>query len=271
VLALLALIPNGMGGNFGRFIWFWLPIAVVALGVRRLRVLLLAITPALAVGVGGTVVDLHNAAKPISADGYYTSLAHQLDELPGVRSFRVEVVNHGSHAAYDALLGHAALARGWETQEDNALNGELKHKTLDAVAYKVWLDNNAVGYVALPAQKVTDYPEYTLVSQRRPDYLRLIWHNRQWKLFEVRDATPIVSLPATIVGNTQSKMTIHVPCRCEVKVRVRWSKFLTAQQTNPQQTNQGAQATVVNDGSGWTVLRTSTPGVYVLKGSLFPP
>jgi hypothetical protein len=265
VLAVVALVPNGLGGNFGRFIWFWLPVAVVALGTRRLRVLVLAITPALAVGLSGMVVDLHNAAKPISADRYYTSLAHQLDLLPDLRDYRVEVVNHGSHAAYDALLGHAALARGWETQEDNALNGALQHKTLDAVAYKIWLDNNAVGYVALPAQKVTDDPEYALVSAHRPNYLRLIWHTRQWKLFQVRDATPIAAPPASVLANSQSAMTLQVPCRCEVKLRVRWSKFLTARQVH-----QGVQASVADDAAGWTVLTVPKPGVYVLRGSLFP-
>jgi hypothetical protein len=185
------------------------------------------------------------------------------------------VVNHGAHAGYDALLDDALLARGWETQEDNALNGSLLHENLDAVTYKVWLDNNAVGYVALPSTAVQDYPEFTLVEKHRPKYLHRIWRNADWQLFRVQPAAPIVARPASVIGHDQKSMTIRVPCKCTVAVRVRWSKFLTAtRQVAGRQKGQlvdavpRALAGVADDGSGWTTLTTKQPGTYVLRGSL---
>jgi hypothetical protein len=70
-------------------------------------------------------------------------------------------------------------------------------------------------------------------------------------------------------------MTIRVPCRCTVSLRLRWSKYLSGvlQQRAPAGTGlidavPSVHATVADDGSGWTVLTTRQPGVYVLRGSL---
>jgi hypothetical protein len=276
VLVCLALfvIPNGMGSNFARFVFFCLPAVVLATSSRRLRVALLGVVPALLMGLQGTVVDLVNAARPISSVGYYHSLAARLDKISDLRNYRVEVVNHGAHAGYDALLQHALLARGWETQEDVALNSSLQQDPLDPVTYKVWLDNNAVGYVALPASSVGGYPEYTLVQKHRAGYLHQIWSNDDWELFRVADATPIVGRPGSVTTHDQKSMTIRVPCRCTIPVRVRWSKFLTATLQAPGlrhgktvDARPKVTAKVGDDGSGWTTLTTTQPGVYVLRGS----
>ena len=270
----LFLIPNGMGSNFSRFAYFCLPVAVVATSGRRLPVALFSAAPVLVAGAVGTAVDLVNASRPISSVSYYTSLAHRLDKIPDLNDYRVEVVNHGAHAGYDALLEHALLARGWETQEDHALNGALLNPHLDPVTYKVWLDNNAVGYVALPASSVQSYPEYTLVREHRPNYLRRIWSDPDWQLFEVQSPTPIVGRPAGVLAHDQKTMTIRVPCSCTLPVRVRWSKFLTATLQSPGRGGRMVDAVptltarVLDDGSGWTTLTTTKAGTYVLRGSL---
>jgi hypothetical protein len=231
------------------------------------------VLPVLIMGTVGTAIDLVNASRPISSVDYYKSLAARLDKVPDLNQYRLEVVNHGAHAGYDALLDHALLARGWETQEDNALNGSLLHD-LDSVKYKLWLDNNAVGYVALPSSSVQGYPEFTLVEKHRPKYLHRIWSNTDWQLFRVEPATPIVARPATILGHDQKSMTIRVPCACTVAVRVRWSKFLTATRQGFGKRGQLVDAVprvlagVADDGSGWTTLTTKQSGTYVLRGSL---
>ena len=259
----LAAFPNGLGSNFSRMVWFCLPVLVVGLSRFRVRTLLVLIAPLLVAGWHGTVLDLNNAGKPIARVSYYQPLAAQLDTITGLKNYRVEVVNHGGHAAYDALLNHALLARGWETQADNALNGAISQRTLDAVTYKLWLDNNAVGYVALPSASVNSYVEYDLVALHAPSYLKLIWHTEDWKLYRVVDPTPIVAAPATIRTVTQSQLTVDVPCRCALNVRVRWSKFLHADDPGAK-----LSARVVDDGAGWTTVTTPAPGVYVLHGSL---
>ena len=268
-------IPNGLGSNFARFVWYCLPVAVVALSSRRAAVAALMVTPLLIVGGVTTVTDLLNAARPVSSVSYYQPLADRLDKIPDLRNYRVEVVNHGAHAGYDALLDHAMLARGWETQEDVALNKSLTQDPLNPVTYKVWLDNNAVGYVALPSASVGGYPEYTLVQKGTAGYLHRIWSDDQWQLFSVADRTPIVGRPGSVLGHDQKSMTIEVPCACTIPVRVRWSKFLAAAlQTKVPKTGKSVDADpavpadVVDDGTGWTKLTTHRAGTYVLRGSL---
>jgi hypothetical protein len=270
----LFAVPNGMGANYQRFVWFCLPVLVLALSRWRASLAVLTVLPVLIVGTIPTVKDLRNAEQPVSSVSYYRSLAARLDTIPDLQDYRVEVVNHGAHAGYDALLEHAMLARGWETQEDTALNKSLSSSTLDSVTYKVWLDNNAVGYVALPAESVAAYPEYTLVQSGKLPYLHRVWSNADWQLFQVRDATPIVGRPGSVLGHDQKSLTISVPCACTMPVRVRWSKFLTAAlqvrgpRGTPVDARPAVRAQLKDDGTGWTRLTTARAGMYVLRGSL---
>jgi hypothetical protein len=275
VAGALWAVPNGLGSNFARFVWFCLPVAVVALSRRRLVLVLICVAPLLCQGADQTLTDLKHATRSVSSGSYYTPLVNQLDQLPDLRNYRVEVVNHGAHTGYDALLGHAMLARGWETQEDNALNKSIFHDPLDRVTYKIWLDNNAVGYVALPSASVGGSGEYTLVESNKAPYLHRVWANDDWQLFRVSNPTPIIGLPGDVLAHDQKSMTITVPCICTIVVRLRWSKFLSATLQRPAESGTGTvdvaprvHAAVRNDGSGWSTLTTTQPGTYVLRGSL---
>lgn len=261
-------IPNGLGSNISRFVLSCLPVLVLATSTRRRFWAVFGVLPVVCMSLGTTAYDLFYATKPISSVAYYQGLAGRLDQLPDLRNYRLEVVNHGAHAGDDALVGHALLARGWETQEDTALNGVLNQPTLDAVTYKVWLDNNAVGYVALPNDSTDGHAEYKLVQTGQAGYLHRIWSSPQWQLFRVDDPTPIVGRPASMVSHDQKSMTITVPCACTIAVRVRWSKFLVAALSDSAPGTAPVLATVVDDGTGWSRLTTSEPGTYVLRGSL---
>jgi hypothetical protein len=268
-------VPNGIGSNFARFVWYGLPVAVVALSTKAVRVAMLAVAPLLIIGAVTTATDLLNATRAVSSETYYTSLVQRLQQIPDLRNYRVEVVDHGAKAGYEALLDYVMLARGWETQEDQALNKVLYEESLDPVQYKVWLDNNAVGYVALPSASVGGFPEYKLVEAGQADYLIPMWHNAKWQLFRVEDPTPIVGAPASVLAHDQKSMTIRVPRAGTLAVRVRWSKYLAAvlQQRAPSgaglvDADPRVRAKLVDDGTGWTVLTAHKPGIYVLRGSL---
>ena len=131
----------------------------------------------------------------MASAAYYLPLAQELDGLTSLSNYRVEVVTNSAHAAYDALLGHAMLARGWETQEDTALNKPLVDPTLSAISYRVWLENNAVGFVALPRTSGEHYPEYKLVSAGKLSFLTEIWQSPDWRLFTVANPCPVVGAP----------------------------------------------------------------------------
>ncbi|MFI5075571.1 MAG: hypothetical protein ACHP7G_11270, partial [Actinomycetales bacterium] len=180
----------------------------------------------------------------------------------------LEVVDDGTHTASYALLDHAMLARGYEYQEDNALNAVLADPQLDGVQYKVWLDNNAVCFVAIAAthrRQIT--PEYRLVSHRRPDYLGEVWQDKAWTLYRVADANPIVAAPVRVVGFSQSELRLRVPCACTFGVRVRKPENLRAAIVPAPGSGQVAvPAELRPDGFGWTTMTTLQPGTYTLSG-----
>ena len=258
----LLTVPNGMGSNFQRFVWIWLPVAVIATAGRRLATAVLASMLAVCSGALGTLNDVAIALGPMASESTYAQLATELDTISTLTTYRVEAVSDGTHTAAYALLEHAMLARGYESQTDNALNAVLMSPTnLTAVTFRIWLDNNAVGYVAIAKTSRHPNPEYTLVSTGHLPYLRQTWSNPNWTLFRVTNPTPIVPAWASIRDADQSNMTIDVSHAGTLPLRVRWSKFLTVE--GPGDTT---GAVLSEDGYGWTTLTAPLPGQYVLHG-----
>ena len=266
VVVLIYLIPNGLGSNVMRWGWFYVPVAVVATSGRRLLIALALVATMVGAGVQATAADLANSSNAMSTTAFYKPLADELDTLGDLTTYRLEVIAHGfsagSHAGDDALLNHAMLARGWETQEDQAFNAILGSPTLTAVSFRIWLDNNAVGYVAIPRVPVRSSPEYTIVADGTP-YLHQVWQSADWQLFRVTNPTPIIEQPATVVSRSQARLEVDVPCACAISLRLRYSKFLKAQLIGHPN-----QAAVTDDGAGWTLLTTRAPGRYYLEGRL---
>jgi hypothetical protein len=262
----LALVPNGMGSNFSRLPYVCVPAAVLAAARARRWLAMFAVLPAIVASGQVTSADLVLAAQPAASSGYYRTLVRELDQLPDLSNYRLEVVqNRVFHTAAYVLLDHVALASGWETQEQRELNVVLQSRNLHPATYKIWLDNNAVGYVAFDKRTPDKGEEYKLVKSGRLRYLTRVWSDRTWTLYRVNSATPIVPAPARLVAATQSALTIRIPCACTVNLRVRYSKFLTATNAGTGPAAAG-QAVVENDLTGWTRLRTTAPGTYILKG-----
>lgn len=259
----MSVIPNGMGGNFARFVWFCVPIAVVALTPGRRAYLAAMAVITVAVGSVGLFFDLRNASKPASNVDYYTPLTAELSKLPQLPEYRLEVVDDGTHTGSYVLLDHATLARGFETQTDLLYNADIRTQTtLSPYVYRSWLDHNAVGYVAANLHPPKDTAESSLILDHQPSYLTPVWHNADWVVFHVVDPTPIVAPPATLISIDQAKMTVDIPCACSVEVRTRWSQLLTVVHEDLTQSN----VTVREDPDGFAVLTTTKPGHYVLKG-----
>lgn len=253
-------VPNGLGANFVRLALFWLPAVAVASSPVRSRVVVLLMAPILVFAGLTSVSAAQSASRPASHAAYYAALAAKLDSLPDVGNHRLELVNV-PHAAYAALLGHAPLARGWETQRDRALNAELHDGSLGSLEYRSWLKANAVGYVAIDGIGRSDEARLVL-GGRLPD-LREVWREDSWRLYQVLDATPIVDSPAILTSATQAAISVHVPCACRTLVRVRWSRFLTA---SPPSADDADAPTLAASAAGWTTLTTDRPGTYVLRG-----
>ena len=265
---LIFLIPNGMGSNFSRLPWLCLPAVVVATATARRRLVALALVPALACAGYATASDLLHSSRPAASAQYYQPLIAELGRAGDLTNHRLEVVQDPTvHTGAYALLGHAALAGGWETQEQHKLNHILDDPALDATSYKIWLDNNAVGYVAFNVHDTTTSPEYKLVSEQAPAYLTRVGTRGGWVLYRVAHASPIVAAPQRLISAGQASMVISVPCACRFSIRVRYSKFLIADIAG----RPDSAAQVQDDGSGWTTLTTRRAGTYTLHGDVAGP
>lgn len=261
---LLFVVPNGLGDNILRFAWYCLPALVVTTSARRLHIALFAVSLAIWGSTKQTLGDVTDGAGRTASPGYYTSLIDELATLQTrLLTYRLEVVEDGTHTASSALLDHAMLARGYEYQEDNALNKVLSKVDLDATGYKVWLDNNAVGYVAIARTHRKAAPEYTLVSKHRPRYLAAVWRDDKWTLYRVQNPNPIVKEPVTVARFSQSALVLRVPCACTFTVRVRKPANLHA--IRDTSTAAPLNATLQDDGFGWTRMTTTEAGVYTLR------
>ncbi|MGN6781912.1 MAG: hypothetical protein ACTHJH_10455, partial [Marmoricola sp.] len=263
-------IPNGLGANFARLALFPLPAVAVALSRRRLPVVVALVAPILVLGGLSSVSAVRSAAEPASHASYYAPLAAELDRQPGLADHRLELVAAG-RAAYTALIGHATLARGWETQSFLALDATLASSDLDSAEYRAWLDDNAVGFVAVDTSRLQT-PESRLIATGRLRYLRPVWRHAGWRLYEVEQPTPIVAGPGRLAGSTQAAMRVHVPCACRTLVRIRWSPYLRASPTlpakAPDEVEDAYRPELAPDRAGWTALTTNRPGTYVLRGIL---
>jgi hypothetical protein len=257
---LLAVVPNGLGSNFERFVWVWLPVAAAATARARPSVSAVTAAAAVLLGIIGSTKDLFVAAQPLSRPSYFTNLLGELDRTPGLRNFRLEAVPDGAHVAAYALLDHAMLARGFETQSDNLLNAIVQSSSLDAGRYRAWLDENAVGFVLIDRTTLAASPEDRLVRGGALPYLREIWSDAHWQLFKVRQPIPIVAAPASVLKANQASLTIAAPQAGQFALRVRWSRFLHTRSAL------GPAARLAPDHHGWTTLIVQRPGRYTISG-----
>ena len=125
-----------------------------------------------------------------------TYLSRQRDQ-----PFRIEIPFTLFHWEAYLMAPEFPLARGWERQLDIKYNPLFYDGTLTAAKYDAWLHELAVRYVAV-SDKNLDYSakqEVALINRGLP-YLRLVFRTRHWRVYAVRDATPIVQGAATLTA-----------------------------------------------------------------------
>src|SRR5205807_8131986 len=58
-----------------------------------------------------------------------------------------------------------------------------------------------------------------------PAYLREVWRGRHWRLFEVRDASPLVSAPALVTQLDSGSFSVRAPAAGAYTVRVHFTPY----------------------------------------------
>jgi hypothetical protein len=259
-----AALSTPMGGNAVRLgATFAGPIAALALWPDRRRALLL-LAPILVYWQWTTPADDWWRARSDASihAGYYTGLLRFLEARERTESpFRIEIPFTDNHWESARVASHVPLARGWERQLDRKVNALFyDDRPLTAGRYRRWLDANAVRYVAL-ADAPVDYSaahEAALVRAGTP-YLTPVWHDAHWRVFAVRNATPIAS-GARLQRLDPDRLVLDAEKPGRVTLRVRWTPYWRLQE---------GRGCVVKEGE-WTALDLRAPGRVQLRTDFAP-
>ncbi|HWM64017.1 MAG TPA: hypothetical protein VNP96_08530 [Solirubrobacterales bacterium] len=261
--AAIWLVPNAMGGNAVRLgALFGGPVLAAALLAHRPKVsiwfLALFLAGSLYWQVTASVSQIaRSVGDPSTSAAYFEPLSQWL-HTHGDDSVRVEVPPTANHWESAYLAPEFELARGWlrqlDTTRENIFYGE---RPLTDRAYRVWLRDNAVRYVALP-----DAPlDYSSVAERRlilrePPYLEPLWRNAHWSVYEVRDPAPLVQPlgagAAAVRWIRHDGFALDVSRPGEFLVRVSFTPYWSIARGNGCLLRRG----------DWTVARASRPGVF---------
>lgn len=161
-------------------------------GWRWWAVALLAV-PALYWQWDGPVRDVARASgDPSVGKAYYAPLLAQLDRrTDGPTRIEIPPTINRWEAAH--VAPRYALARGWLRQLEADDFDLFTDEHLTAERYRRWLERLGVGYVAVPDTEL-DFlarDEVELIRTGLP-YLKPVWSNRHWILYEVEGATDLV-------------------------------------------------------------------------------
>lgn len=185
---------------------------------------------------------------------YYAPLLAELRGLSGGAPLRVEVTQTGAHweSVYVPEQGSIELARGWERQLDTRYAALFYGSRLTPAAYRAWLAENAISYVALPDVRLdfSAAAEGRLIAHGLP-YLREVWRAAHWRLFAVRDATPLAQRPAVATAIGPDSFTLRTPTRGRFEVHVRFTPYWSLL---------SGTGCVSEAHGGWTLVRSDGAG-----------
>jgi hypothetical protein len=202
---------------------------------------------------------VHGNADPAAHRGYYAPvldfLAHQSHATPG----RIEVPPLYHHWESVYVGERYPLARGWERQLDIGYHGLFYRGHLDANAYRKWLADNAVEFVALPDGKLDHHSiaERALLQHGVPG-LREVFHSARWRVWRVAGYRGFVDGPARLAEQHVDGFTLDVNGPGSILVRERYS---------PRWTIDGPGCVSKAPG-GWTRLTGLRLGRVALTQSL---
>ena len=186
---------------------------------------------------------------------YYAPLRGELKRLAGSGALRVEVPLTGAHweSVYLPEQPAILLARGWERQLDTRYASLFYGSKLSASAYRSWLYENAVSYVALPDVRLdfAGEQEGRLITGGL-SYLRLIWRSAHWRVYAVEGARPLVQPPALLSAITSDSFTVTAPRPGVFGVRVRFTPYWAIEQ---------GHGCVGEAPGGWSYVQAHQAGV----------
>jgi hypothetical protein len=203
---LFYVVPSPLGDNWTRLSAFVFPVMLLTASLagfrpRRLVVLALAVAFAYNLVPYALLVPSRLNNNTQQASFWRPAIRFlRAHEQPG---YRVEVVPTAEHwEAYWIPKSGFPLARGWYRQLDVVDNPALYANHLDARAYRHWLRSDAVRYVLLSRTAPLDWeggPQEAKVVRSKDSGLKAVFRSRNWTIYELPHATPLLTGPANPV------------------------------------------------------------------------
>jgi hypothetical protein len=263
-LPVFMIVPGAVGSNIARLAWVCaVPVLVGCgqVGTRVLTVLALALSVWPASDVAMQVRWFPGASTHA---GYYAPLtrvlqAAQRDAGAVARGERLELLDPIDHSGSYYLGWSFSLARGWDRQVDRADNPIFYDDgALTPDSYAAWLRDRAVGWVAVPVTRL-DYgsrAEADLINAGVPG-LQLVWRSADWRLYRVRNPTPLAS-GADVLAVGPGSVTVRTAVAGSATLRVRWTPYL---EVVDARTGDAGGACLGRAGE-WVRLQLPRPGDY---------
>ncbi|WP_405589426.1 MFS transporter [Streptomyces sp. NBC_01190] len=266
-IALTWAIPSPIGSNVERLslLFGGTVMLMVAMGstwgTRRTVAVWLAFAGVAGWQITRPIVDQVTTSVVASTVKNAGPLISELRDVRADRG-RVEVVPLRSHWEATGLSPYVNLARGWNRQADVERNPLFYDGTLTADSYRDWLRHWSVNYVVLPA----DRPDGAAVAEAAlvaagQTWLRPVWHDANWRLYQVTGAAPLADPPAVVDEAGPAELTVTMPRPGSVVLRIPWSPVLGVEGASDNK-----HGCVTADGD-WTRLYAPTPGKYRIGGS----
>jgi hypothetical protein len=198
------------------------------------------------------------AGSEATSAAYYTPVKRFLAEQHG-GPVRVEVPLTRSHWEAALLAPSVSLARGWDKQMETRYDGVLLAKGLTAAAYKRWLHEQAVTYVALPDVQLdpSSAQEGRLIRHGVP-YLRKVFASAHWRIFRVLSSTPLASGPGRLTSLGHDSFALRASRRGRFVVRVHFTRYWAVS---------SGSGCVSRAPGGWTAVSVATAGTVRVTAS----
>jgi hypothetical protein len=209
-------------------------------------------------GWGPVRETLAVAGSPATDGAYYAPVERFLDAR-AQGPVRIEVPLTRTHWETAELAPSVSLARGWEKQLDERYNAVLLSPGLSAASYERWLREQAVSYVALPDVELdpSSAREGVLIRAGLP-YLRLVYSSSHWRIYAVREPTPLVSGPGRVTALGHESVAVTASAPGSLLVRVRYTPYWSVTR---------GDACVERGADGWTRVDVRRRGPLQLRAS----
>jgi hypothetical protein len=260
-------VANPLGGNMARLGALAAgPVLALGLAGRRPVALAVLALPLLYWQWVAPIRDVSEAAgDPSVHSSYYQPLLAQLQRRTRGRPVRVEIPPTRNRWEANYVAPRFPLARGWLRQLESGDADLFTNGNLTATAYRSWLDDRGVSYVAV-SDTTLDYlstDEEALIRGGLP-YLRPVWSNQHWRLYRVEHSTGLVSRAGDFPGpgGSRDRLTALGPASFTLSTRDS-GPFLVRIHYTRYWTVTAGDACVERDGQ-WTGVTVRDPGTVTV-------